>query len=113
VGEFSFILGTVARNLGLIDETGWNALIAASIISIALNPSIYRWARHASTPTLELSTAATQKAAIDANRCILVGYGPVGRIVHRLLTERGAVVTVIDLNLGTVRNLRSDGVRAI
>ncbi len=33
--------------------------------------------------------------------------------MHRLLTERGAVVTVIDLNLETVRALRASGVRAI
>ena len=43
VGEFSFILGTVARGLGLLDDAGWNALVAVSIVSIALNPSIYGW----------------------------------------------------------------------
>ncbi len=32
VGEFSFILGTVARGLGLINDVGWNALVAASMI---------------------------------------------------------------------------------
>jgi len=45
VGEFSFILGTVALQLKIINDAGWNALVAASIISIALNPFIYRWAR--------------------------------------------------------------------
>ncbi len=45
VGEFSFILGTAARGLGLIDDVGWNALVAAAILSIALNPTVYRWAR--------------------------------------------------------------------
>lgn len=114
VGEFSFILGSVARGLGLIDETGWNALVAASIISIALNPSIYRWARRVSTPPLELSAAgAGEPADFDPRRCILVGYGPVGKIVRRLLAERGAEVTVIDLNLDTVRGLQARGVKAV
>jgi CPA2 family monovalent cation:H+ antiporter-2 len=114
VGEFSFILGTVASNLGLIDATGWNALVAASIISIALNPSIYRWARRLATPPVEIGAPAAGPAAtIDPSRCILVGYGPVGRIVHRLLAERGATVTVIDLNLETVRGLRADGIKAV
>ena len=114
VGEFSFILGTVARGLGLINDVGWNALVAASMISIALNPSIYGRARRWS-----LSKSGTRMAApggprtIDANRCILVGYGPVGSIVHRLLAERGADITVIDLNLDTVRQLRTRGVAAI
>jgi CPA2 family monovalent cation:H+ antiporter-2 len=114
VGEFSFILGSVASNLGLIDATGWNALVAASIISIALNPSIYRWARRLATPPVEITAPAAGPAAtIDPGRCILVGYGPVGRIVHRLLAERRATVTVIDLNLETVRGLRADGIKAV
>jgi CPA2 family monovalent cation:H+ antiporter-2 len=113
VGEFSFILGAVARELRLIDDTGWNALVAASIISIALNPSIYRWARRAATPALALKTTTTERPPVDANRCVLVGYGPVGTIVHRLLADRGTDVTVIDFNLRTVRELRARHVKAI
>lgn len=114
VGEFSFILGTVARQLGLLSDPGWNALVAASIISIALNPSIYRWARKlsASAPR-QTPVAADTRPAIDPRRCILVGYGPVGRIVHRLLTDRGNLVTVIDLNLDTVRRMKADGLTAL
>jgi CPA2 family monovalent cation:H+ antiporter-2 len=114
VGEFSFILGTVARQLGLVTDTGWDALVAASIISIALNPTVYAWARRRATPTADLAAAAgTERPAIDPKRSILVGYGPVGRIVHRLLTERGADVTVVDVNLETVRELRARGVKAV
>ncbi len=114
VGEFSFILGTVARGLGLITDVGWNALVAASIISIALNPSIYRRARRwSSAPAGTTSPAPGERPPIDPNRCILVGYGPVGTIVHRLLEERGADVTVVDLNLDTVRRLRARGAAAI
>jgi CPA2 family monovalent cation:H+ antiporter-2 len=114
VGEFSFILGASARELGLIHDAGWNALVAASIISIALNPSIYRWARRHSATAAELAPVTPNpRPAIDPRRCILVGYGPVGRIVERLLTDRGAQVTVIDLNLDTVRRLRASGRAAL
>lgn len=114
VGEFSFILASVARGLGLIDAAGWNALVAASILSISLNPSIYRWARRASSTAAELTPVRTaSRPAIDPSRCILVGYGPVGKIVHRLLADRGAAITVVDLNLDTVRRLRADGLTAI
>jgi monovalent cation:H+ antiporter-2, CPA2 family len=114
VGEFSFILASLARGLGLLDDTGWNALVAASIISIAINPSIYRWARRFSATATRLAPLAEgPRPEIDRNRCILVGYGPVGKIVHRLLTDRGAVVTVIDLNLDTVRRLRAEGHAAL
>lgn len=115
VGEFSFILGTVARSLGLIDDNGWNALVAASIISIALNPYIYRGARNlASARSAEpVTISSDRRPAIDPKRCILVGYGPVGQIVHRLLLSRGAEITVIDLNLDTIRRLNAEGHSAI
>jgi CPA2 family monovalent cation:H+ antiporter-2 len=113
VGEFSFILGSLARQLGLIDATGWNALVAASIVSIVLNPTVYRWARGKSAAGPGLSPPVGGRPIVDPRRCILVGYGPVGRIVRRLLEERGADITVIDLNLETVRELRSKSVKAV
>ena len=115
VGEFSFILGTVALGLGLLDDSGWNALVAASIISIALNPYIYRWARRLPSARKAGGRRAVPNSRddVDPARCILVGYGPVARIVHQLLLERGAEITVIDLNLETVRFLRTQGHRAI
>jgi CPA2 family monovalent cation:H+ antiporter-2 len=115
VGEFSFILGTVALGLGLINEAGWNALVAASIISIALNPYIYRWARRlalAKAP-MPVQPPASQRPTRNPNRTILIGYGPIGKIVHKLLLDRGAEVTVIDLNLDTVRQLRNAGQSAL
>ncbi len=113
VGEFSFILGTVARELGLINDAGWNAMVAASIISIALNPTIYRVARKLSSKKMKVNPPEGERPSIDHNRCILVGYGPVGKTVHRLLVERGSQITVIELNLDTTRKLRADGCTVI
>jgi CPA2 family monovalent cation:H+ antiporter-2 len=114
VGEFSFILGSTARQLGLVDDSGWNAVVAASIISIVLNPFVYGWARRISSSArkVELRTAGA-RPMIDPKRCILVGHGPVGRVVHRLLVERGAEITIVDLNLNTVRDLRANGITAV
>lgn len=115
VGEFSFILGTVALDLGLIDHSGWNALVAASIISICLNPYIYAGARRLSLPKKAKiePVAANHRLPVNPARYILVGYGPVGKIVHRLLLDRGADVVVIDLNLETIRRLRAEGYEAL
>lgn len=115
VGEFSFILGTVALSLGLINDAGWNALVAASILSIGLNPYVYRWARRLSSGKMvkTLPVVSSQRPALNPNHCILIGYGPVGKIVHRLLKERGVEITVIDLNLDTVRMLQEIGTDAL
>lgn len=42
----------------------------------------------------------------------MIGYGPVGRHVVKLLQENNLVPTVIDMNLDAVRGLRASGVRA-
>src|SRR6185369_927356 len=47
------------------------------------------------------------------HRAIVVGYGPSGRMVTRLLRENGIEPTVIDLNVDAVRELREQGVRAV
>jgi monovalent cation:H+ antiporter-2, CPA2 family len=110
VGEFSFILGNVALGLGLINNAGWNALVASSIISIAMNPYVYRWARRKVTSmekSKDFALIAGQRGKIRSKRCIVVGYGPVGRLVHQLLVDRGGEVIVIDLNLDSVRELRN------
>ena len=110
VGEFSFILGSAAKGLGVLSDDGWNAMVGASIISIALNPVIYRLARKSTGGATKLG-AATEP--VDPRRCVVIGYGPVGQTVHKILLEYEAVVTVIELNLDTVRQLRADGVQVV
>jgi CPA2 family monovalent cation:H+ antiporter-2 len=114
VGEFSFILGVMALELGVFDSTAWNAMIAASIISIALNPTVYGVLRRLSSPSPNIKPLpAAQPVVVDPHRCILVGYGPVGQIVHRLLADRGTDVTVVEFNFATVRHLKDAGVKAL
>jgi CPA2 family monovalent cation:H+ antiporter-2 len=47
------------------------------------------------------------------HRAVVVGYGPVGRTVTRLLRENDIEPTVVELNLETVRRLREEGVPAV
>lgn len=113
VGEFSFILGAAALELGVINDAGWNALVGAAILSIALNPTLYRVARRFAGAAAAAAPAAAPPPAVDPRRVVLVGYGPVGRTVHCLLVDYGAAVTVVELNLETVRRLRAEGYDAI
>lgn len=113
VGEFTFILGSAGRALGAVDDRAWNALVAAAILSIALNPTIYNLARRLSGGAAKLGDAASDPRAVDPNRCVLVGYGPVGRRTHERLQDLGVVVTIVELNLETVRSLRGEGHDAV
>jgi len=58
IGEFSFILAVLGRNLGVLPPEGMNILVAASILSITLNPLLYRWAG-------PLATWVGRKPALD------------------------------------------------
>jgi CPA2 family monovalent cation:H+ antiporter-2 len=49
----------------------------------------------------------------SARRAIVVGYGPTGRMVTRLLRENDFEPTVVDLNVDTVRELREQDVLAV
>jgi CPA2 family monovalent cation:H+ antiporter-2 len=135
IGEFSFILATLATSpdLRLLPPEAMNALVAVAIVSISVNPLLYRlagpidaWiarrprlARNlAARVRLERSQAAAAARAADENvdprfRAVVVGYGPVGRTLVRLLQENGIEPTVIEMNLETVRRLRGEGLSAV
>jgi CPA2 family monovalent cation:H+ antiporter-2 len=127
IGEFSFILSTLGRDLGLLTPAATNTLVATSIVSIVLNPLLYqtiapveRWL--AARPALAArfsrrrpATPATRKARAGEGRhhAVIVGFGPTGRTVVRLLRESGIAPAVIEMNIETVRALRDDGIDAV
>jgi CPA2 family monovalent cation:H+ antiporter-2 len=78
-----------------------------------LNPVVYGWARKLSARGAAKAIAPGAAEEVDPQRCVLVGYGPVGRTVHRILEEWGAHVTVVELSLETVRKLRAEGLSAV
>jgi CPA2 family monovalent cation:H+ antiporter-2 len=51
--------------------------------------------------------------ASPAHRAVVVGYGPTGRALTRLLRANGIEPTVIELNMDTVRALREQGIAAV
>lgn len=130
IGEFSFILASVGRQLGILEESGANALVAAAIVSISLNPLLYRlldvverrgrhgrlWrffeerARPSAKGLLEASAKAVP---VSRYRSVVVGYGPTGRTVVRLLRESGIEPTVVEMNPKTVRELSEEGINAL
>jgi CPA2 family monovalent cation:H+ antiporter-2 len=127
IGEFSFILATMGAKV--LPPEANNALVASAIVSISLNPILYRLAdpveaRLRNLPGLGRWLVAFSKrklvspdrhavAVEGANLAIVVGYGPVGKTLVRLLKENEIVPVVIDLNLETVQQLRLQGARAV
>jgi CPA2 family monovalent cation:H+ antiporter-2 len=128
IGEFSFILANLGIELNILPSSAADVLVAAAIASISLNPLLYRLVDAADRrakrwPLLERLLAGRARALAmggppddgDAaqSAAIVVGYGPVGRTLVRLLQENEITPAVIDLNHDTVRRLRDDGLLAV
>ena len=128
IGEFSFILARAAQELGVLPEEAGDVIIAVAIGSIVLNPLFYRtgpailrWA--ARRPALWRAINGPDTRPEDdekaepiterAHRAVVVGYGPSGRTLARLLKENGVTATIVELNLENAREARRHGFRAI
>lgn len=118
IGEFSFILASLGRDLDVLPPRAENVIVAVAIASIVVNPLLYRAIpaiERALQPMFGARPAAPPElpSVADAHRAIVVGYGPVGRTVVRLLRENGVEPTVVELNMDAVRELRAAGVGAV
>ena len=130
IGEFSFILCGEARKLGLITVQKESVLIAAAIVSLALNPLLFRLA-----PVLEkilskhkklwslLNWRATHRVSklkpakrddsTGQKKAVVVGYGPVGQTITSIFKESGIHPVIIDMNVDTITFLYENGMEAV
>jgi len=128
IGEFSFILAEVARHHGLLPAEGPSLLVACALVSISLNPFLFRlldplehrlrshprlWRllngrseSHGQSMNAEIAHRMQQR---ERPLAVVVGYGPVGQSVDRAIRESGLDTVVIDLNLDTVSDLAREG----
>jgi CPA2 family monovalent cation:H+ antiporter-2 len=121
IGEFSFILAAVGRMLGVLPAIATDVVVAVSIGSIVINPLVSRLIAPAERVLLRLRRGTdgakldeTTSSSLDPQtRAIVIGYGPTGRTVTRLLRENGISPTVVELNMDTVRALRQEGISAV
>lgn len=123
VGEFSFIPANLATSLRVMPAEAIHALVVAAMVSITLNPLLHRsvepavrwlerrrWVRPA-VPEPQKDAGFEKARAMD--HVVVVGYGPVGRTVSRILADNGIQPVVVEMNIDTVQRLKSEGVQAI
>ena len=128
IGEFSFILAGLALTLGLLPAEGVTLVVAAAFISIALNPLMFTgsdllravllrratWARRLEFESDPLAVLPTgHDHSVPTGHVILVGFGRVGRRIHRQLEAAGMSSVVIELGRDRVEDLRTAGVPAL
>ncbi len=107
VGEFSFVLATIAyvpnSPNSVLDESTFALLISATILTMLIAPyqvvlapiigrRIGRWLQKAGVP----AEVQTRDEDDDRPRIVIVGFGPAGQSVGSTLVRSDAVVTVLE-----------------
>jgi CPA2 family monovalent cation:H+ antiporter-2 len=122
IGEFSFMLVTIGRSLGVVPPEALDVVVATAIISITLNPLAFKTIEPLTRRLGQLQVFRDKLEPLDlgasssldpGGRAIVIGHGPTGRTVTRLLRENGISPTVVELNMDVVRQLREQGVSAV
>jgi CPA2 family monovalent cation:H+ antiporter-2 len=115
IGEFSFILGQAGVTLGLLSREQYSLILAGAILSITMNPLLFRliepleqrlrrlpllWRpldRHGPPPV--------PLAAAIAHHVVIVGYGRVGHHIVDVLGQMGIPLLVVEVDAERIDDL--------
>jgi CPA2 family monovalent cation:H+ antiporter-2 len=106
MGEFSFVLLGVAGQAGLIEPVLQQRVIGASIATLLISPFLIRYAptiaetiaerlRH---PGAAMPHAAEGNETEQNSRVVVIGYGPAGQTLIRLLRSLDVPYIAVDTN---------------
>ncbi len=114
IGEFSFILVTLGRDLDLLSAEASDLVLAGAITSIVINPFLFAWAARAYRAAGEERHHEPALAAASApGHVVVVGTGRVGSRTAEHLRDAGVDVVIVDDNeerLAGARDRGFDGV---
>ncbi len=127
IGEFSFILATLGGQLDLLPPEGFQLIVAASLISITLNPVAFavvepldrRLSEHRMVRAMlnrmsrDLRHLELGQGEPLSGHAILCGYGRVGRIIAGALDRRGFPYVIVTTDRRVVESLRAEGRTAL
>jgi CPA2 family monovalent cation:H+ antiporter-2 len=128
IGEFSFILAALAVSLGLLPPAAQSLIVAGALLSITLNPFVFRaveplhkWVlqRRGLTEALERPAGelARLPPTVDEERlrdhAVLIGSGRVGGPVASELARHGIPYVIIEQSRERAEELRELGLPVI
>ena len=122
IGEFSFILAALAASsrFGLLPKEAVNVITGVAIITITLNVALFRLVpsliRKMEDKGIGMAPADASSLPLpseEKDRVIVVGFGPCGKIIYRILNEYNLEVIVLEMNVDTVTHLTAKGIHAM
>ncbi|HEY9869393.1 MAG TPA: cation:proton antiporter, partial [Candidatus Obscuribacterales bacterium] len=119
VGEFSFVLATLAHSGGLLSNSLYNLFLAGAVVTLAVSPALIAGtpALLARLPLFRFARRA-ERAAVEEHRglkdhLILCGFGRMGRSIGLALQSYRIPFVVIELNGEVTEELEARGIRHI
>jgi CPA2 family monovalent cation:H+ antiporter-2 len=120
IGEFSFIVGEMGVLLGLLSQEQYSLILAGALLSIMVNPLMFRTIPHAEAflrrfPALwRLLDRSGPTPAPPAEKLVdhvvVVGYGRVGQHIVTVLGHLGIPFLVVELDAGRAEEFEQQGV---
>jgi len=96
IGEFSFILASLGLSIGVLPREAMDALVVGAIVSIAVNPLLFRWiGKRVAEPGLAPPQPAAAEPPSSAAAVVLCGYGALGKRIAAHCIEGGMAVSAI------------------
>lgn len=121
IGEFSFVLASEGRNLGLVSRGVYLLLLGTTAVTLVITPfilrlipSLFNWIESVPAldrwfkpgePPLEVSEHVPLEPPI-----VICGYGRTGQNLATLLAEQNIPVVVVEQSEAAIEKLRAGGI---
>ncbi len=123
IGEFTFIVGSTGVALGLLDVDQYGLILAAAVISIIVNPLMFRLIQPTEKALRRLPAlwqrmergGPTPEAFHEQmeDHVVIVGYGRVGRHIGSVLQRLGLPFLVIEQDMPLAAELQGQGIKTM
>ena len=121
IGEFSFVLALSGAEVGLtpgaLGEAGSQGLIAVTVVLMLVTPGLIALGPRVAALGRQVENDAESGGhghGVDLeDHTIVVGYGPAGRRLARVLGESGVPYAVSDLNPQSLREADAAGAQTV
>ncbi|MFA7022235.1 cation:proton antiporter [Aliarcobacter sp.] len=111
IGEFSFVILTLASNKNIIDENTASFLMLVSIISIILTPFLLN--KISQISTLFAKNLRVDDIKVDEkNHIIVCGFSILGRVVARDLSDRNMPFVIVSNDIRQIQVATKMGYKA-
>ncbi len=120
VGEFSFVLAIAGLSAGLISNDMYQWFLSASVLTMLMTPFVMRFSptissrlsSHSLLSKLENIRTVSEDREAPAQKSdhiIIIGFGLNGRNLARVLREVNVPYAILEMNIGTVRDMQKHG----